>query len=66
MANRQSSRKGKVLEEIQGYCPEKRGQPDIKEAYRGKKLSILLVNKCIKDFESNYKYAFDFNKKVTL
>jgi hypothetical protein len=23
MANRQSSRKSKVLEEIQGYCPEK-------------------------------------------
>lgn len=35
----------------------------IKPSYRCKKLSIFLVNKCIKEFETQYKVAFDFIQK---
>lgn len=35
----------------------------INEKYRGKKLSTFLVNKCINEFEMEYKSAFDFIQK---
>jgi len=35
----------------------------IDEKYRGKKLSIFLVKKCLIDFEKNYIAAYDFIKK---